>query len=138
MAAWREEGYIPEQRLLQSQMKHFPAKISCLMSHVRVWEQLAEETDPDAFYLIIEDDAYPAPGFEARYKGVLNELRGVAWDWMFLAIHPNFAKYNHIAVDGKNLINHAPPMVGNAGYLLSRRGALKLMRCVALMLTGIA
>jgi GR25 family glycosyltransferase involved in LPS biosynthesis len=130
-AAWRVEGYIPEHDEFEYQMKRYPAKVACLMSHTRVWEQLAEEANPDAFYLILEDDANPIPGFDAQYKGVLKELRGEDWDWVFLSIHPRFAKLNTNVIDGKMLINRAPPMVGNAGYLLSRQGAHKLLRQVS-------
>lgn len=41
-------------------------KIACLMSHVRLWEQLVCDPSPDAFYLILEDDVYVAADFHER------------------------------------------------------------------------
>lgn len=100
-------------------------KISCLMSHVQVWEQLANSSDP--YYLILEDDAIPSVDFHTRYPAILAELADLNWDWVYLAIHPTFASKNKKAIEGKMLINRAPSMVGNAGYLLSRQGARKVL-----------
>ena len=100
-------------------------KISCLMSHVRVWEQLAKSNDP--YYLILEDDAVPSADFHTRYPAILAELAELSWDWVYLAIHPTFASKNKKVIEGKTHINRAPSMVGNAGYLLSRQGARKVL-----------
>jgi GR25 family glycosyltransferase involved in LPS biosynthesis len=59
--------------------------------------------------------------------GVLKDLKGIAWDWVYLAIHPTFKRLNKLALEGKDFINQAPRMVGNAGYLISKRGAKKLL-----------
>jgi GR25 family glycosyltransferase involved in LPS biosynthesis len=59
--------------------------------------------------------------------GVLNDLKGIAWDWTYLAIHPTFKRLNKLSLEGKDFINQAPRMVGNAGYLISKRGAKKLL-----------
>ena len=81
--------------------------------------------DPDAFYLIMEDDSYPVHDFETRYPAVLAELRTLParWHWVYLAVHETFAHLNTKSIAGKQLINDAPRMYGNAGYLLSRDGA---------------
>ena len=102
--------------------------------------------------------------FEEHYQNVFNELKGLTWEWVYLAIHPTFKRLNKLTIEGKNHINRSPRMVGNgtrypapfcvplpelvtsllsvahrwptptlyclpgtAGYLLSRRGAQKLL-----------
>lgn len=126
---WRREGYLAKRLagFMNPKSKIGKPKISCLMSHVRVWEQLAKEEDPNAFYFVLEDDVYATEGFNVHYKGVVKELAGLAWDWVYLAIHPTFRRLNKLSIEGKSFINTAPRMVGNAGYLISRQGARKLL-----------
>lgn len=129
---WREEGYLAKRLagFMNPKSKIGKPKISCLMSHVRVWEQLAKEEDPNAFYFILEDDVYATDGFNEHYTGVIKDLKGLSWDWVYLAIHPTFKRLNKLVLDGKQYINQAPRMVGNAGYLLSRQGARNLLKHV--------
>ena len=63
-----------------------------LMSHVRVWEQLAIDPDPAKYYIMMEDDAYPMPDFELRLHSILQELQQLpnGWDWVYLSIHPRY------------------------------------------------
>ena len=70
--------------------------------------------DPDAFYLIMEDDSYPVHDFETRYPAVLAELRALParWHWVYLAVHETFAHLNTKSIAGKQLINDAPRMYG--------------------------
>jgi GR25 family glycosyltransferase involved in LPS biosynthesis len=127
---WRDEGYLAKKMtgFMNPKSKIGKPKISCLMSHVRVWEQLAAEEDPNAFYFILEDDVVATGGWDAHYTGVVKDLKGLAWDWVYLAIHPTFKRYNKLVIEGKYFINAAPRMVGNAGYLLSKQGAIKLLK----------
>eukprot|EP00038_Savillea_parva_P007825 m.172769 g.172769 ORF g.172769 m.172769 type:complete len:347 (+) comp13581_c0_seq1:233-1273(+) len=127
---WQEEGYLSDHLVgFMDPMKPIgKPKISCLMSHVRVWEQLTLEPDEDAFYLVLEDDTFPSADFHTRYTQVLAELQCLTWDWVYLAIHPTWKRGNTKTIPGKQFINHAPRMVGNAGYLISKRGARKLLK----------
>lgn len=129
IAAWQKEGYLASSLygFMDPKKPIGKPKISCLMSHVRVWEQLAQEPAEDAFYFILEDDTSPSADFHSRYPAVLAELSGLTWDWVYLAIHPTWARGNTRLIPGKELINRAPRMVGNAGYLISKRGATKIL-----------
>ena len=127
--SWRNEGYLSKRLagFMNPKSKIGKPKISCLMSHARVWEQLAKEEDPNAFYFVLEDDVIAADGFNEHYSSVVKELKGVDWDWVYLAIHPTFRRLNKLTIKGKNFINTAPRMVGNAGYLISRNGARRIL-----------
>ena len=127
---WRKEGYLAKRLagFMNPKSKIGKPKISCLMSHARVWEQLAKEEDPNAFYFVLEDDVYATDGFNEHYANVVKELKGLDWDWVYLAIHPTFRRLNKMVIDGKNFINTAPRMVGNAGYLISRNGARRILK----------
>eukprot|EP00035_Acanthoeca_spectabilis_P030231 m.8495 g.8495 ORF g.8495 m.8495 type:complete len:339 (-) comp4066_c0_seq1:1771-2787(-) len=130
IAAWQDEGFLGK-RLTGFMDPAKPVgkpKISCLMSHVRLWQQLLQEPRDDAFYFILEDDTSPSLDFHTRYFEVLQELSDLSWDWVYLAIHPTWRHGNTLKIPGKTVINKAPRMVGNAGYLLSKRGAAKLMK----------
>jgi len=129
IAKWKREGYLKNYLggVMNPKSKVGKPKISCLMSHVRLWEKLAKEKNPDAFYFIMEDDITTDVDFEEHYQNVFNELKGLTWEWVYLAIHPTFKRLNKLTIEGKNHINRSPRMVGNAGYLLSRRGAQKLL-----------
>eukprot|EP00041_Stephanoeca_diplocostata_P007022 m.97071 g.97071 ORF g.97071 m.97071 type:complete len:344 (-) comp16683_c0_seq7:177-1208(-) len=105
-------------------------KIACLMSHVYLWKQLAQELDNSTYYFIMEDDVSPAQDFHVRYPGVVQELRDLDWDWVYLAIHPTWRHGNKLSIPGKRFINKSPRMVGNAAYLLSKRGATKILSSI--------
>ena len=131
IGTWTSQHYIAKnlKHLMDPRYSFGKAKIACLMSHLRVWEHLAHNPDAESYILIMEDDAYPEPGFATKLQKVLGELKSlpVQWDWVYLSVHPRFAHLNTKNISCMQYINLSPRMVGNAAYLLSRQGARKIL-----------
>jgi GR25 family glycosyltransferase involved in LPS biosynthesis len=131
---WRSDGYIYTnlRTLLGRQMdpntRVGRAKIGCLMSHVLLWERLASEPRNDTFYMIMEDDTISAVDFDTRFPKLLAELEDLPWDWVHLHVHPVFADKNTLSIPDKQQLNQATTQYGAQGYLISRRGARKLLK----------
>lgn len=129
---WQVEGYLnatfEELSIMNPSKPIGRAKIACFMSHIRLWERLTAEPADDAFYMVMEDDVLPSEDFHTRYPLVLAELADQPWDWVHLHIHPRFASSNRAAIPGKQLINRAIKQWASHGYLISKRGARKLLK----------
>lgn len=130
---WKSDGYIRTNLDIQLGSQMDPsthvgsAKIGCLMSHVQLWERLASEPHNDAFYMVLEDDTITTADFDTRYPKLLAELDDLPWDWVFLYVHPMFASKNIYSIPGKQLLNRGVAQWGSQGYLVSKRGARKLL-----------
>lgn len=102
-----------------------PGEIGCYCSHLRIAQRIVAEELPCA--LILEDDAILYPGFaDAVLRAV--EALPAGWDVLHLS---SLIKRTVIEVaplnGGRSLIRHTRVPVNAAAYLLSNRGARKIL-----------
>jgi len=101
-------------------------KIGCIFSHLSVWNQFIDSrSDMPPAMLILEDDTEPIDDFENKFNQVLDKLP-TTFDILFLYVSPeNEEKLN------KNLIIQPSfPVESTSSYLISRRGAIKLLKTI--------
>lgn len=116
--------------------------VACTLSHVRAWRDfLATE---ESHLVVFEDDAVPDARlgpFLRGEDGPLNALRRqpprVAWDVLFLG-HIPMGFWDHVRWrfqrptvhlgDGLGLCDASMSIYGSHAYMVSRRGAKKLLR----------
>lgn len=123
-----------------------PGMIGCYLSHVKFWWKVASEPEP--YQMVLEDDAVVSEQFHDRSQLMVDELQNNPetkdnWDVLLLGafscVHPE-RKYGIYRVqamlfgDGRKQrkvtphiqVPHRP--LGTHAYILSQRGAQKLLR----------
>jgi len=126
-----------------------PGMIGCYLSHVKFWDKVASEES--SYQMVLEDDAVVCDDFHQRAQQMVNELQDNVetrdqWDVLLLGafscVHPE-RKYGMYRAQALLLgggrkqrrvtdhvqIPHRP--LGTHAYILSKRGAEKLMRCAS-------
>jgi glycosyl transferase, family 25 len=102
-----------------------PGAIGCYASHLKTWQQIAG--GPDVPVLVLEDDAILDAGIAPIIKDVLEALPP-EWDMVHLSQAPRhaFRPLEPLAC-GRTLLRYSRIPFGAAGYLMSRRGAVKML-----------
>jgi GR25 family glycosyltransferase involved in LPS biosynthesis len=101
-------------------------KIGCAFSHISVWRELLQSLNPS--YMILEDDVQPSIDYNDLMIPVLKELP-VTFDILFLYVSPKFYRNDDtIQLPGKNYINKGYYTEDVSAYIISRKGARKLLR----------
>jgi GR25 family glycosyltransferase involved in LPS biosynthesis len=110
--------------------------VGCAMSHMKIWKEFLTKAN-QTFCLVLEDDAELCPEFKDKVLYLINK-HSANFDIMFLHYNP-YPQYNK-----KELYTNTPPvaelwpkersmrenMGSGAGYILTRQGALNLLRHV--------
>ena len=105
-------------------------KAACSLSHVREWHDLAVDRDDGAWRLILEDDAsLNATAAAAVVADLFPLLTPWAWDIVMLELHAAEAGTWHAGTRAAPGLRLSHGVFGNTAYLLSRRGARKLLHC---------
>jgi len=99
--------------------------IGCALSHYRLWQQLAADTDAD-IYTIYEDDITFAPDFLAYRERLVVEFCRSGADLLYLGrsvfgTHPTEGTPTMLPLDKATLAG------GTFGYCITRQGAKKLL-----------
>lgn len=123
-----------------------PGMIGCYLSHVKFWNKVDNENSP--YQLVLEDDAMVCDDFEQRAQQMVDELQENPetrdnWDVLLLGafscVHPE-RKYGQYRFQAWLLggmwrqrrvsANIQVPLrpLGTHAYILSKRGAEKLLR----------
>lgn len=107
-----------------------PAEAGCLLSHLTIWEKVAESDTPLA--LILEDDLHFAPGFgelvaylDRHVDEAANEIH--RFETFFARV--TLARQSCYAFDGRQGFHMHSNHAGAAAYLLSRKTARTLLSC---------
>lgn len=100
-------------------------EIGCFLSHYFIWERMLAEGLEEV--LILEDDIKFEPFFKQRLEIILDEVRADKdWDLVYLGrkrLHESAEPY----VDGANYLVRPSYSYWTLGYLISWKGATKLM-----------
>ncbi len=101
-------------------------QIACALSHLRVLERIRERGCRRA--LVLEDDALLAPGFRERLAERLGQAPP-AWDllYLFRSPHPSSVLSE---IDGSAHFGRATYPLGTVGYVVSGRGAGRILALV--------
>ncbi len=120
------------------------AVAGCALSHLQLWNQLANESAEANAYLIMEDDVKMAPDWERQWRQAAHTIPD-DWDVLYLGgiLPPNMPALASIKervndhwcrVAPNQIFNQPYPTryfhFCNYAYVLSRRGAQKIMNII--------
>lgn len=111
--------------------------VGCAMSHIKLYIQmLLSDTE---VYCILEDDLDFVPQFDKKLLHVYNQIKDTNWDMLYLGHH----LFEHNITDGvydkvefpvaekwNRLKSLTMSMGGTGGYLISRKGAKRLLEFI--------
>ena len=112
--------------------------IGCALSHIHNWYNLVQEKDENTIYLMCEDDITLVPEFRPKLARVL-ELMPDAADIVYLGhtYYPNRKRDEYYDKETYPVIelwdhdkSRTESMGGTFGYLITKRGALKLLQWI--------
>ncbi|XP_053623852.1 glycosyltransferase 25 family member [Plodia interpunctella] len=97
-------------------------EVGCFLSHYYIWEEIVK--NKYAKTLILEDDVYFVPYFRHRLVALLDELKDIKWDLLYLG-----RKAMHGGDEEYTTKHTTRPLYSywTLGYALSERGASKLL-----------
>ena len=102
--------------------------IGCYLSHMKMWTTVRNKHMRNT--IILEDDFTISDNFTDNINNVLNELPNT-YDICYLFYHPFSYKYyknfNKFEIHDKKYIRKQVPTWGLVGYILSYKGAIRLI-----------
>lgn len=112
-----------------------PAVIGCALSHINLWKKLIKDPENDS-YLIFEDDVEFTDNYVWKFQSLMQKII-FDWDFLFLG---HLMCYEHQTIQREeinqlpnwvSMVEYSVPKrisyVGTASYLISKRGAQKLL-----------
>ncbi|XP_049818713.1 glycosyltransferase 25 family member [Aethina tumida] len=100
-------------------------EIGCFLSHFHIWKEIIDKGYETT--LVLEDDIRFEPFFRARVKSVMEELAKIPdWDLVYFG-RKRLQEADEPWVEGSNLLVHAGYSYWTLGYVLSQKGAQKLL-----------
>lgn len=115
-----EKKYLSEEMLEKEQVKQYPNKKYCAISHAKIWQEILDSGYD--YGVIIEDDAMVKDNFIINVLNILSEIND--FDFCFLYHHPHFERKNS---DEYKYVVKGYGIYGNICYLISKRGIKKLL-----------
>jgi GR25 family glycosyltransferase involved in LPS biosynthesis len=111
------------------------AVIACALSHTKLWEQLANDANENAVYLIFEDDVFFVSDFATRWARIYeSELVKTDFDLCFLGLSFDYDFYGDTFVTEniQKCRSDSNRWYGSGlhAYCLCQRGARKLLDLV--------
>ena len=108
-------------------------QIGCLMSHIKLWEKLVNESKSDEF-IILEDDFVTDNNFNLNLQNALYELP-TNYDILYLFHHDHYNSI--ISKSSGKYIKKCPAMWGLIGYLVNIKTLKKLLKLIKPLNTAI-
>ena len=102
-------------------------QIACTVSHFSLWMQVVCQALP--FAVILEDDAVIQENFASLVQDILREVPE-DYDLVYLFTQPRQDKKNDksLSIEGKTQIRRANPQWCTVAYIISQKGAVKLLQ----------
>ncbi|BES98196.1 Glycosyltransferase family 25 (LPS biosynthesis protein) [Nesidiocoris tenuis] len=101
-------------------------EIGCFLSHYFLWDEVRSKGYELA--AILEDDVRFEPFFNQKMRSLLQEVRNLSFEWDLIYLgRKKLEEKNEEAVEGTNHLVWAGYSYWTLGYLLSARGAAKLI-----------
>jgi glycosyl transferase family 25 len=114
-----------------------PAQIGCSLSHISIWEKIAEKTEnPNAVFMILEDDAILPQMFQKKLSIFSEELPD-NWEMLLLGTNSMIGKVysKHLLYNHKSIKKNGN--YGTYAYLIKQSTAKKLLKTCEKMNTTI-
>lgn len=124
-------NFLYSKKALTTKITHVYSRgtIGCYLSHVKMWTTIRNNKLQDT--VILEDDFSVTTDFKEKISLILNELPDT-YDVCYLFYHPFTYKYyknfNKFDIPDKKYIRKQVPTWGLVGYILSHKGATKLLK----------
>lgn len=100
-------------------------EIGCFLSHLNIWREIVAENYQTT--LVLEDDIRFEPFFRQKVQNVMAEVRKIPdWDLVYFG-RKRLQESEEPWVDGANFLVHAGYSYWTLGYVLSLKGAKKLL-----------
>lgn len=103
--------------------------IGCYLSHIKMWTKIRKERLKHT--TILEDDFHINANFKNDIHDIIDELP-TTYDICYLFYHPYcykcYKNFDKFEITGKKLIRKSVPTWGLVGYILSYKGAVKLLK----------
>ena len=112
--------YISPLMMEREQVRKYPNKVYCAISHAKIWEKVLNSGHEYA--VIIEDDVIVHDNFVTDVLNIIKEIK--EFDICFLWHHPHFER---IRSDKYKYVESGYGIYGNICYILSRNGLVKLL-----------
>lgn len=111
--------------------------LGCALSHYKIWSLIAQDEtllDND-FYLIVEDDITYVDNFKQKFEKTLSILRKDSnWDVTYIGFTDYLDTFNQDVYVHEGIIKLGGGKRlrggGTFGYLIRKKGAIKLLNCV--------
>nr|XP_013189135.1 unnamed protein product [Amyelois transitella] len=97
-------------------------EVGCFLSHYYIWEEIIK--NKYAKTLVLEDDVHFVPYFRHRLLGLMDEVKDIDWDLLYLG------RKVMLGGDEEYITEHTTrPLYSywTLGYIVTERGAKKLM-----------
>ncbi|GLG96306.1 Glycosyltransferase 25 family member [Gryllus bimaculatus] len=101
-------------------------EVGCFLSHYNIWKEVLAHGDQKV--MVLEDDIRFEPFFRQKVARLMAELESlnIDWDLVYLG-RKRLQEADEPWVEGAHLLVHAGYSYWTLGYLLSNRGAQKLL-----------
>ncbi|XP_029047412.1 glycosyltransferase 25 family member [Osmia bicornis bicornis] len=106
-------------------------EVGCFLSHYAIWNKVIQNGYKNA--IILEDDVRFEPFFRQKVNYILAELNSLQleWDLVYLG-RKRLVENDEPWVDGSKYLVHAAYSYWTLGYILSARGAKRLVEAMPL------
>jgi GR25 family glycosyltransferase involved in LPS biosynthesis len=143
-SAMAEKGFSEPIRYLfrNNDFNMSPGVVGCALSHIKLWKKLVADTKVDS-YLIYEDDVEFTESYEWKLFSLMLSAPA-SWDILYLGhliCYEELEDHRVERMDGvgmlpvwESMVQYIVPKrtswVGTASYMISKRGAQKLMDAI--------
>ncbi|KAM3968461.1 chromosome associated protein D3 [Aphomia sociella] len=97
-------------------------EVGCFLSHYYIWKEIVEQHHDVT--LVLEDDIHFVPYFRHKFLRLLNEIKDLNWDLVYIGRKVLLSEEEQYATDHTS---HPLYSYWTLGYLISERGAMKLL-----------
>lgn len=104
-------------------------EVGCLLSHQRIWTEMAHSAAPSEWWIVCEDDSIPCSNLQMRLQDVAEYATGVGVDFVYLNHMPTVVSSKvrasparHKTKAGTELLEPSP-VYGTAAYMLTSHAA---------------
>lgn len=114
-----------------------PGEVGCFMSHRKLWEELLQTFPKKKYFIVFEDDALPREHvvknhFPSSIRNLIQEAGGPQ-EFDFMRFEWQTFADNHLQLKdfSRNLYQSKGQLVNLSSYVITRRGAQKLLHRVS-------
>lgn len=100
-------------------------EIGCFLSHYKIWEEIVK--NEDGLVMVLEDDVRFEPYFRQKVINLIREANGLKLEWDLIYLGRKRLQDDEEWVKGSKSLVHVSYSYWTLGYLLTLKGARKLL-----------